>query len=57
MKEKSRDKERYMKKKETKETENEAKKNNSLQNFIPVLLFSPIHLPLFFLCDILRYED
>lgn len=30
MKEKSRDKERYMKKEETKETENEAKKNNLL---------------------------
>lgn len=57
MKEKSRDKERYMKKEETKETENEAKKNNPLQNFIRILLFSPIHLPLFFLCDILRYED
>lgn len=57
MKEKSRDKERYMKKEETKETENEAKKNNSLRNFIPILLFFPIHLPLFFFCDILRYED
>lgn len=58
MKEKSRDKERNMKKKEeTKETENEVKKNNSLCDFTPILLFCTIHLPLFFLSGILRYED
>lgn len=48
MKKKKRDTERNMKKEETKETENEAKKNTSLHNFIPIFLFSPIHLPLFF---------
>lgn len=57
MKEKSRDKERNMKKKKKQRRQNETKKSNSLRNFIPILLFCPIHLPLFFLSGTLRYED